>query len=549
VKRLVGQPILAAAAFQAAFIAAAQNPDFRNVAQQAGLTTPIPNGGSASKQFILETTGSGVAFIDYDNDGLADIFIASGPGSPSRMYHNEGGGKFRDVSESLGFTRQGWAQGVCAGDYDNDGYTDLFVTYWGENALYRNIGGRRFEDVTAKVHLTQDRVRYNTGCAFIDYDNDGKLDLFVANYLKFDFNTTPKPGANPYCFYRGIAVNCGPRGLPFDRNILYHNEGGVFRDVSDQSGVSKPDGSYSLGVLTGDFNGDGLTDIYVASDQTPSILYINQGNGKFVDEALIRGVALDDNGKALSGMGVTAADYLHEGVLSIFRTNFSDELETLYRNQGKGEFQDVTVEAGLGRNTRFVGWGCGFFDFDNDGWPDLLLVNGHAFPEVDRLKIDIHYRDRAILYRNVHGKFVDISESAGPGIMERHSSRGLAFADYDNDGLVEALANNQNEAPSLLRLAEPSRRGPSNHWIELKLEGVKSNRSAIGARVRVTAGALVQTAEVRSGGSYLSQSDLRLHFGLGGASKVDKVEIAWPGGGTQIETALPADRIIAIRER
>jgi hypothetical protein len=539
------RPVLASLVFIA--IAAAQNPDFRNVAQQAGLTTPIPNGGATSKQFILETTGSGVAFIDYDNDGLADIFIASGPGSPSRMYHNEGGGKFRDVTESLGLTRQGWAQGVCAGDYDNDGYTDLFVTYWGQNALYRNIDGRRFEDVTAKVHLTEDRVRYNTGCAFIDYDNDGKLDLFVANYLKFDFNTTPKPGANPYCFYRGITVNCGPRGLPFDRNILYHNDGGVFRDVSDQSGISKPNGNYSLGVLTGDFNGDGLTDIYVASDQTPSTLYINQGNGKFVDEALIRGVALDDNGKALSGMGVTAADYLHEGFPSIFRTNFSDELETLYRNQGKGEFQDVTVESGMGLNTRFVGWGCGFFDFDNDGWPDLLLVNGHAFPEVDQLKIDISYRERAILYRNNHGKFIDISETAGPGIMEKHASRGLAFADYANDGSVEALVNNQNEAPSLLRLA--SNPWPSNHWIELKLEGVKSNRSAIGARVRVTAGGLIQTAEVRSGGSYLSQSDLRLHFGLGSAVKVDKVEIAWPGGGTQIETGLPADKITAIRER
>jgi hypothetical protein len=298
-------------------------------------------------------------------------------------------------------------------------------------------------------------------------------------------------------------------------------------------------------VLTCDFNGDGLTDIYVACDQTPSILYINQGNGKFVDEALLRGTALDDSGKALSGMGVAAADYLHEGIPSIFRTNFSDELATLYRNQGKGEFQDVSVEAGMGRNTRFVGWGCGFFDFDNDGWLDLLLVNGHAFPEVDRLKIDIHYRERAILYRYDHHKFVDISESAGSGILEKHSSRGLAFADYDNDGSVEALVNNQNEAPSLLRLG---RRSP-NHWIELKLEGVKSNRSAIGALVRVTAAGFVQTAEVRSGGSYLSQSDLRLHFGLGGAVKVDRVEIAWPGGGTQIETGLAVDRIVAIRER
>ena len=521
------------------------HPDFRNVARAAGLTAPIPNGGATSKQFIVETTGSGVAFIDYDNDGLADIFIASGPGSRSRMYHNEGGGRFRDVSESLGLTREGWAQGVCAGDYDNDGYTDLFVTYWGQNVLYRNVDGRRFEDVTAKLHLTQDRVRYNTGCAFIDYDNDGKLDLFVSNYLKFDFEATPTPGANPYCFYRGIAVNCGPRGLPFDRNLLYHNDGGVFRDVSDESGISKPDGNYSLGVLTGDFNGDGLTDIFVACDQTPSILYINQGNGKFVDEALIRGAALDDNGKALSGMGVASADYLHEGLPAIFRTNFSDELETLYRNEGKGEFQDVSIEAGLGRNTRFVGWGCGFFDFDNDGWPDLLLVNGHAFPEVDRLKIDIHYRERAILYHNDHGKFVDISESSGPGIAETHSSRGLAFADYDNDGSVKALVNNQNEPPSLLRLG----RNSANHWVELKLEGVKSNRSAIGARVRVTAGGLVQTAEVRSGGSYLSQSDLRLHFGLGNAAVVDKVEVVWPSGAKQTEGGLKSNQVVVIREQ
>ncbi len=519
--------------------------DFRNVAREAGLTTPIPNGGDTSKQFIIETTGSGVAFIDYDNDGLADIFVASGPGSPSRMYHNEGNGKFRDVSAALGFTREGWAQGVCAGDFDNDGFTDLFVTYWGRNALYRNVGGKRFEDVTAQMHLTQNRVRYNTGCAFIDYDNDGKLDLFVANYLKFDFNSTPKPGANPYCFYRGIAVNCGPRGLPFDRNLLYHNEGSAFRDVSDESGISQPDGTYSLGVLTGDFNGDGLTDIYVAGDQTPSILYLNQGNGKFIDEALVRGVALDDNGKAMSGMGVTAADYLHEGLTSIFRTNFSDELETLYHNTGKGEFRDVTTEAGLAKNTRYVGWGCGFFDFDNDGWPDLLLVNGHAFPEVDSLKIDIHYRERAILYRNDHGKFVDISMSAGPGILETHSSRGLAFADYDNDGTLKALVNNQNEAPSLLRASGRTK----NHWLELKLEGVSSNRSAIGAKVRVIAGGLVQTDEVRSGGSYLSQSDLRLHFGLGQAARVERIEITWPGGRKQVESEIPADRVVTIREK
>jgi hypothetical protein len=526
-------------------LAPTAGPDFRNVARQAGLTQPFPNGGDVSKQYIVETTGSGAAFIDYDNDGLLDIFVVSGPGSTNRMYHNEGGGKFRDVTASLGLTHTGWGQGVCAGDYDNDGFTDLFVTYWGGNVLYRNLGGKGFEDVTAKMHLTQDRVRYNTGCAFLDYDNDGKLDLFVANYLKFDLKTAPKPGANPYCFYRGAPVNCGPRGLPFDRNILYHNEDGVFRDASESSGIAKADENYSLGVLTGDFNGDGLTDIFVACDQTPSLLYINQGDGTFADEALLRGTALDGNGKALSGMGAAAGDYRHDGVASIFRTNFSDEMATLYRNRGQGEFDDASLESGFGRNTRYVGWGCGFFDSDNDGWPDLLLVNGHAFPEVDRLGIDIRYRERAILYHNERGKFEDISESAGPGIVERHSSRGLALGDYDNDGAVEALINNQNEAPSLLHRAGK----PGGHWITLRLEGVRANRSAIGARVKVTAGKLTQTAEVRSGGGYLSQSDLRLHFGLGDAARVDRVEIAWPGGNRQIESDLPADKIALIRER
>lgn len=519
--------------------------NFRNVARDAGLNQTVPNGGATSKQFIIETTGSGVAFIDYDNDGLEDIFVVSGPGAPSRMYHNEGSGRFRDASAELGLTRQGWGQGVCAGDFDNDGFTDLFVTYWGQNSLYRNKGGKSFQDVTAQLHLTQNRTRYNTGCAFLDYDNDGRLDLFVANYLRFDFASTPKPGANPYCFYRGIAVNCGPRGLPFDRNLLYHNEGATFRDVSVESGIAKPDANYSLGVLTGDFNGDGRVDLFVACDQTPSILYINQGNGAFVDEALLRGTALDGNGRALSGMGAAASDYLREGELSIFRTNFSDELETLYRNRGKGEFEDVSIEAGLGQNTRFVGWGCGFLDFDNDGWPDLLLVNGHAFPEVDRLNIDVRYRERAILYRNQRGKFIDISESAGAGILERHSSRGAAFGDYDNDGAIEVLVNNQGEPPALLHGDLTA----GNHWLTLKLEGVRSNRSAIGAKVRVVAGGVSQVNEVRSGGSYLSQNDLRLHFGLGQTAAVDRVEIDWPGGGKQVERGLTADRVVVVRER
>ncbi len=521
-------------------------PDFHNIAAAAGLTQVFPNGGSETKQFIVETTGSGVAFLDYDNDGLPDVFVVSGNGASNRLYHNEGQGRFRDVTEAMGLLSSGWGQGVCAGDYDNDGFTDLFVTYWGANHLYRNIGGKRFEDVTLKAHLTQDRTRYNTGCAFVDIDNDGKLDLFVANYLKFDPATTPKPGANPYCFYRGIPVACGPRGLPFDRNILYRNNGdGTFTDISASSGIAEPEGHYALSVLTGDFNEDGKPDIYVACDQTPSLLYINQGNGKFEEEGVLRGVALDQNGKALSGMGVDAGDYLADGHQGIFRTNFSDEFETLYRNRGDGNFDDVTLGAGLGRNTRYVGWGAGFFDFDNDGWKDLLLVNGHVFPEVEKLKIDIHFKDRAILYRNLgNGSFADISDEAGPGILEKHSSRGAAFADFENDGSIGILINNQNEAPSLLK---QSQRAPG-HWIEFQLEGTKSNRSAIGARVSVTAAGHQQVSEVRSGGSYLSQNDFRLHFGLGMSREAEKVEVVWPSGRRQSFAGLKADRLHRIKE-
>jgi hypothetical protein len=521
---------------------------FRNVAAGAGLTASFPNGGQKSKRFILETTGSGVAFFDYDNDGLPDIYIVSGEGGPSRLYHNDGKGHFTDVTTKMGLgAAAGWGQGVCAADYDNDGFTDLFVTYWGQNHLYRNVAGRRFEDVTGRAGLRQDRVRYNTGCAFLDYDNDGHADLFVANYLRFDPQTTPQPGGNPYCFYRSLPVACGPRGLPFDRNILYHNNGdGTFTDVSTASGIAGPDQNYSLGVLTGDFNHDGLTDIYVACDQTPSLLYINQGNGKFTEEAVLRGVAFDENGKAMSGMGVTAADYDGDGWPDLFRSNFSDERETLYHNRGGGEFDDATIAAGISRNTRYVGWGCGFFDFDNDGWKDLLLVNGHVFPEVERLGTDIHYKDRAILYRNLgDGKFRDISESAGPAVLERHPARGAAFADYDNDGAIEVLINNQNEPPSLFKQEMHS----ANHWVLIQLTGTRSNRSALGAKVKVTAGGRTQADEVRSGGSYLSQNDLRLHFGLGPARTLDRIEIEWPSGIRQSLRDVPADRVVRIEEK
>ena len=521
-------------------------PEFRDVAEGSGLTAVFPNGGTVTKRYILETTGSGIAFIDYDNDGLIDLFVLSGEGGTNRMYHNEGHGRFRDVTDALGLHSEGWAQGVCSGDYNNDGYTDLFVTYWGVNRLYRNAGGKRFEDVTSGAHLKQDRVHYNTGCAFVDIDGDGQLDLFVANYLKFDPASTPKPGANPYCFYRGIAVSCGPRGLPFDRNILYRNNGnGTFSDISRASGIAEPVGHYSLSVLTADFNEDGLPDIYVACDQTPSLLYINKGKGKFEEEGVLRGVAFDQNGKAMSGMGLAEADYDGDGHPSIFRTNFSDEFETLYRNRGDGNFDEVTLDAGLGQNTRYVGWGTGFFDFDNDGWKDLLLVNGHAFPEVDSLHIDIHYKDRAILYRNLrNGKFKDITTEAGPAFTERHSARGAAFGDIDNDGVLEVAVNNQGEPPSLLK----QQRNPPGHWLILKLEGTSSNRSALGARVKLIAGGHAQSGEVRSGGSYLSQNDLRLHFGLGTATEVDSIEISWPSGTHQILKNEQTDRILTVKE-
>lgn len=528
---------------------AADRPEiqFTNVAHEVGLVHKFPNGGHATKKYIIETTGSGVAWVDYDNDGFLDAFVVSGDGGSNRMYHNDSQGNLKEVTKELGLEHSGWGNGVCAGDYDNDGFTDLFVAYWGQNLLYRNLEGKRFEEVAAIVGLKQDRVRYNSGCAFLDYDNDGHLDLFVSNYLKFDFDKTPKPGENPYCWYMKIPVNCGPRGLPFDRNLLYHNKGnGTFEDRSSAAGITGATDSYSLGVLTGDYNADGWMDIFVASDQTPSLLFLNRGDGTFVEDALLRGVALDQDGKASSGMGVAAGDYDNDGHVDIFRNNFSDERETLYRNRGDAEFDDMTVAAGLSHNMSYVGWGCGFADFDNDGREDLLLVNGHVFPEIESLNIHLRYQQRAILYRNIGGgKLQDISESAGSAILEKHSARGAAFGDYNNDGAIEVLVNNQNETPSLFKLTRQQR----GNWLLIKLEGVKANRSGIGAIVRLTTGGLTQTRMVRSGGSYISQNDLRLHFGLGSATEVDKIEVTWPGGNRQLEQKLKPNRVVTIRER
>jgi hypothetical protein len=523
---------------------------FTNVARQAGLTALNVNGGDRAKKYLLETTGSGVAFLDYDRDGHLDVFLVNGSrlegsGAHNVLYRNRGDGTFEDVTGPAGMARSGWGQGVCAGDYDNDGFVDLFVTYWGTNVLYRNQAGRRFAEVTARAGLRNPAPRWGAGCAFLDYDRDGDLDLFVANYLVQDVKTAPAPGENPYCWYRGIAVACGPRGLPFDTNQLYRNDGGVFTEVSGPSGVAAVKGRYSLGVLVSDFDNDGWPDIYVACDQTPSILYRNNRNATFTDVALLQGVALGEDGKAMSGMGAAAADFDGNGWLDIFRTNFSDEIETLYRNRGEGQFDDLTRQAGLGHNTRFVGWGCGFPDVDNDGRPDLFLANGHVFPEVDRLGLDIRYRDRKILYRNLGGgKFEDASERAGPGILEPHSSRGVAFGDYNRDGRIDIVINNQNDPPALLR----NDTSAAGHWLVLELVGTRSNRSGIGARVRLRAGGREQLDEVRSGGSYLSQNDLALHFGLGDSDTAEWIEIRWPSGQVDRLEGLRADRRVVVRE-
>ena len=521
--------------------APAHDLEFADVASEAGLNAVFPNGGDVVKKWILETTGSGAAFLDYDNDGLQDAFLVSGDGGTNRLYRNVDGQRFEDVTEDVGLSSEGWGQGSCAGDIDNDGFIDLFVTYWGQNRLYRNREGRRFE--AAEV---PDTDSYSTGCAFLDADLDGDLDLYISNYLRFGFDSTPSPGQHPYCFYRNMPVSCGPRGLPFARNELLRNEGdGTFTDVSDESGIAAPNRHYSLGVVTGDFNRDGNTDLYVACDRCPSILYMNQGDGVFRDEAMLRGAALDEHGRALSGMGAAADDMDRDGSFDIFRTNFSDERSTLYRNRGDGDFDDATVPLGVGVNTRYVGWGCVFADLDLDGWRDVILVNGHVFPEVEQLaETDLTFRQPAVVYRNLgEGRFQDISHEAGEAVAVGRAARGLAAADIDNDGRIEFLINSQNERPALLRMT-----GDSAHsWMTLDLVGTVSNRSAIGATVKVHSAHGTQHGEVRGGGSYLSQSDLRLHFGLANDRTAD-VTVRWPSGTEQRLDGLSAGKIHRIVE-
>lgn len=532
---------------------------FTNVAREAGLRTKTIFGAERSNKYLLETTGCGVAFIDYDNDGWLDLFFVNGTrfqteqltgAKPvSHLYKNNRDGTFTDVTVKAGVARTGWGQGACVGDYNNDGNEDLFVSYWGDCSLYRNNGDGTFTDVAQKAGVTTRTTtglqRWNTGCAFLDYDRDGHLDLYVANYIDFDLKTAPLPESGP-CLYKGLTVACGPPGLVGAKDILFHNNGdGTFSDVSAKAGILKKQGTYGLGVLVGDFDNDGWPDIYVADDSSPSALWKNNRDGTFTDIGVEAGVAFGPDGKTQAGMGVSAADIYGDGTLAIFKTNFAGDTSTLYRNLGEGAFEDMTFQSGLGRNTRFLGWGASFLDFDNDGWPDILTCNGHVYPEVAENANESGYRERKVLYRNDgKGKFVDVSLDAGPGILETVSGRGCAIGDFNNDGVLDVAVNCVNDFPQLLRCESTLK----NNWLAVKTIGTKSNRSGIGARVFCTPeGGHRQMDEVRSGGSYLSQSDLRIHFGLAKAAKAD-VEVHWPSGQKDKRLGVAANQAITVTE-
>ena len=528
---------------------------FVDEAAKAGLTGTNTFGGVDTKKYILETTGTGVAIFDYDNDGWPDIFVVNGTtldplrggaAPTNHLYHNNHDGTFSDVTEKAGLTHSGWGQGVCVGDYDNDGNEDLFVTYYGKNVLYHNNGNGAFTDVSDKARVACAGKAWSTGCAFVDYDRDGKLDLFVATYVDFDLKTAPAPGERGTCMWKGVPVMCGPRGLPWGKNMLYHNKGdGTFEEVTGKAKIDQTNGHYGFSVSTLDFDDDGWPDIYVACDSTPSILYRNNHDGTFTDVAVTAGAAFNEDGKEQAGMGSTIGDYNGDGRLDIFKTNFSDDTATLYRNNGDGTFDDVTFAAGLGLYTKYLGWGTMFIDVDNDGWPDLLLVNGHVYPEVDSQHLGSDYREPRILYHNKgNGTFEDISSSAGPGVTAAASGRGLAIGDLWNDGRQSAVISNMSAPVSLLVNQIRS----ANHWIAFKTSGTKSNRDGIGAKVRVKFEDRIHVDEVRSGSSYISNSDIRVHFGLGPATKVDWVEVRWPSGLTERFSSVRIDAINTLKE-
>lgn len=545
---------------------------FEDVARTAGLgEAVVVGGGVQSKHYILEEMGGGVAFFDYDNDGWPDIFLVNGTAvegfpagkEPSNyLFHNKGDGNFDDVTEKAGLHRSGWGQGACVGDYDNDGYEDLFVTYWGSNALFHNKGDGTFTDVTVRAGLSGTEGRWSTGCSFLDYDRDGRLDLFVANYVTFDFKAAPLPGTNYYCSFMSVPVACGPEGLGGGTNVLYHNRGdGTFEDVSEHSGVAyprgtksltlaadrtwRPIGSYGFATVAADFDNDGWPDVYVSCDTAPSLLYHNNRDGTFREVGIPAGCALSGQGIAQGGMGAATADYDGDGWLDIAKANFAGDPTTLYRNNGDGSFTDVSLQAGLGSITKYVGMSVGFLDFDNDGWKDIFVANGHVYPEADRIQGIAGFKQPNILFRNLgNGRFADVSSTAGPGLRIVASSHGSAFADYDRDGDIDILVGNNNEPPNLLR----NDNARKNYWLMVKCVGIRSNRSAMGARLRVRSKGHDQIEEIVSGSGFLSQNDLRLHFGLGQARVAELVEVTWPSGAKESFHNVPANQEITIEE-
>ncbi|MGA2181673.1 MAG: CRTAC1 family protein [Bryobacteraceae bacterium] len=523
-----------------------------DVAGQAGLTAPVIYGDEDRNPWILDSIGCGVAFLDYDNDGWLDIFVLSGtrwggapPGTTNRLYHNNRDGTFTDVTEKAGLTRTGWASGVTVGDYNNDGFEDIFVTCWGHNVLYRNNGNGTFTDVTREAGLWSDDIRWATGCSFFDYDRDGHLDLFVSRYLKFDPKVIPAAGHDANCNFKGIQINCGPRGLPRDTHSLFHNNGdGTFTEVSRQAGILKAEAGYGLTVLTADFNDDGWPDIYVACDSTPSLLYVNNHDGTFTENGLPLGVALNEDGQEQAGMGLGVGDFNLDGRLDILKTHFTEDTPALYANEGRLGFSDVTIQSGLGVETRYVSWGAGIVDLDNDGYPDLFWVTGSVYPEMEKKLKEFPSRTPRVLFRNLgNGRFEELTDEAGPGVTAAHCSRGCAFGDFDNDGDMDIVIVNKNEPPSLLRNDVTG----GNRWIKFKLNAVKSNRSAIGARVVVTYNGHRQAQEVLAQAGFLSVNDKRLHFGLGKADKVD-VEVRWPSGLRQQFAGVAVNQFVTIDE-